>query len=180
MALVVEDGTGLTNANAFVSSTDFKAYLDARGYDHSASSQTQIEQAIIRATDFLSNSYRWGGFKRRGRGNAQGEQSLAFPRTDLVDRDGYSVPFDAVPHEIKDATIEVARLELTTPGAMTPTYTPHARVRMRKTGPLTTEFDLSSRDAEGARPVLLVVRDLIGIFLKAGARSHLSGESLRV
>lgn len=179
MAIVVEDGTGLTNADAFVSVAEFNAYCDTRGHDNSAYSTTQIEQAIVRATDFMSNSWRWDGFKRKGRGNADGEQALAFPRTHLVDRDGYSVSYTSVPREIKDATIEVARVELATPGTMTPSYTPHDRVKSEKVGPIAQEFDLSSRDAEGARPVLLVVRDLIGTFLKHGGTSRLSGETVR-
>ncbi|WP_306150736.1 DnaT-like ssDNA-binding protein [Roseovarius sp. MMSF_3281] len=178
MALTVEDGTGLSNANAFVSLAEFKAFCDLRG--HSYTTDPLIEQAIVRATDFMSNSWAWDGFKRKGRGNADGEQALAFPRTDLVDRDGYAVPYDSVPQEIKDATIEVARVELTTPGAMTPTYTPHERVKSEKVGPLSTVYDLSSYDAEGARPVILAVRDLIGAFLKNGGQSKLSGETMRV
>lgn len=179
MALIVEDGTGLTNANAFISVAYFKAYCDARGHDYSAYSDTQIETGIVRSTDFMSNSWRWDGFKLHGRGNAAGEQALAFPRTGLVDGEGRSVPYDEVPREVKDATSEVVRVELATPGIMTPSYTPHERVKSEKVGPLAQEFDLSSKDAEGARPVLLVVRDLIGIFLNGGGHSRLSGETVR-
>ena len=180
MTLIVEDGTGKTDANAFVDVAFFKAYCDLRGISYADYSDTQVEQAIVRATDFLTNSYRWQGFKRNERGNSDGEQSLAWPRSWVEDRNGYSVPNDEVPDEIKRATVEIARREAVTPGSMTPDYTPSERIKMEKMGPMAVEYDLSRTDAESVRPVLLVVRDLIGEFLATGSGSRIAGETARV
>ena len=179
MALVVEDGTGKTDADAFISVAYFKAYADARGHSYADYTDAQIEQAIIRSTDFLSDSFTWEGFKRNERGNLDGEQSLAWPRSWVEDRNGYSVPNDEIPDEIERATAEIVRRELETPGSMTPDYTPSERVKSERVGPLTVEYDLSRTDAESVRPVLLVVRDLIGQFLKRGAGSRIAGSSVR-
>ena len=180
MALVVEDGTAKTDANGFISMAYFKAYCDARGHDYSAYSDTLIEQGIVRATAFLSDSYKWAGERVKGRSAIGGGQALAWPRWDVVDDDGYSVPSDSVPDEIERATAEVTRRELVTPGAMTPDYTPSDRVKMERFGPVTFEYDLSRTDAESVRPVLLVVRDLIGPLLATGGGSIIQGSAVRV
>lgn len=179
MAITVEDGTGKTDADALISLAWFKAYHDARGNDYSSYTDAALEQAIVRATDYLSESYNWAGYKLKERGHNDGEQALAWPRSYVVDRNGYSVANDEVPTEVQRATAEVALYEAGTPGGMQPTYTPHDRVKSEKVGPLSTEYDLGRRDAEGARPVLLAVRDLIGQFLKAGAGNRLAGSVVR-
>ncbi|MEB3419910.1 DnaT-like ssDNA-binding protein [Salipiger marinus] len=183
MPIVVEDGTGKTDATAFISLAYFKAYCDARGHTYGAD-DTLIEQAIVRATAYLSDSYRWAGERIRGRSAIGGGQALAWPRSDVVDDDGYSVPADSVPDEIQRATAEVARRELSTPGAMTPDYTPSERVKSKtvKAGPVSsaTEYDLSRTDADSVRPVLLVVRDLIGPLLARGGGSMIQGSAVRV
>jgi len=63
MALVVENGTGLANANCYVSKADFLAYCDVRNLDLDAYSSPQIEAAIVVAAkdwedgehDFISD-----------------------------------------------------------------------------------------------------------------------------
>lgn len=179
MTLTVEDGTGLTNADALISLAYFKSYHDTRGNDYSAYADAALEQAIVRATDFMSESYCWAGFKLKERGHQDGEQALAWPRSYVVDRNGYSVANDEVPTEVQKATAEIALYEAGTPGGMQPTYTPHSRVKSEKVGPLAVEYDLSRGDAEGARPVLLAVRDLIGQFLAQGAGNRLTGSVVR-
>lgn len=179
MAIVVEDGTGLTNADAFISVAFFKEYHDARGNDYSDYANAALEQAIVRATDFISESHHWAGYKVKERGHRDGEQALAWPRSYVVDRNGYSVANDEVPTEVQKATAEVAFYEAGTPGGMQPTYVAHDRVASEKVGPLSIEYDLSRRDAEGARPVLLIVRDLIGQFLARGAGNRLAGSAVR-
>lgn len=180
MAITVEDGTGLTDADAFISVADLEAYCDARGKDHSTYSATEKEQAIVRATDYLSESFRWKGFKLKERGHSDGEQALAWPRTYVIDRNGYGVDSDVVPDEVEKATAEVAFFELGNVGAMQPSYTPHDRVRSERVGPISVEYDMSRTDAGGARPVLLIVRDLIGEFLDSASGSLIAGSTVRV
>lgn len=178
MTLTVEDGTGKTDADAFISVAYFEAYHDARGNDYSAYSEAQVEQAIVRATDYLSESYTWQGYKVKERGASGGAQSLAWPRTYVVDANGYAVASGEIPVEIQKATAEVALYEAANPGGMQPAYVAHARVKSERVGPLAVEYDLSSLDAQGARPVLLAVRDLVGQFLAKGGGSRLFGKAV--
>lgn len=178
MAIVVEDGTGLTNADALISVDYLESYCDARGKDYSSYTTAQEEQAIVRATDFMSESYTWQGFKLKERGHADGEQSLAWPRQYVIDRNGYSLASDSVPSEVQKATAELAFYELGNVGALQPVYTPSERVRMEKFGPVSFEYDMSRTDADAVRPVLLAVRDLIGQFIATGG-SRLAGRAVR-
>lgn len=179
MALTVEDGTGLTGADAFISLVYFKAYADKRGRSYAAYTDTQIEQAIVRATDYMSESFNWAGFKLKERGNSDGEQALAWPRTYVADRNGYDLADDIVPSEVERATAEVALYEMANPNGMQPAYVAHDRVKMEKVASIAVQYDLSRTDAEGARPVLLIVRDLIGQFLDNRGGSRLSGRTMR-
>lgn len=155
MALVVEDGTGLANADAFVSLAYADAYHSARGNTAWTGTDEAKEQAIRRATAFLSNAYRWKGERAQGR-----DQALAWPRSWVDDIEGHAVSATSVPWEVEQATCEVALRELTTPGTMTPDVTLTDRVRSEQVGPLRVEYlGLTSSDA--ARPVLTVVNDLV-------------------
>lgn len=62
------------------------------------------EVALRKATRYLTQKYgrRWQG-QRRHR-----DQALDWPRTDVVDRDGWPVDRDSVPQRVKDAQFEVA------------------------------------------------------------------------
>jgi hypothetical protein len=164
MALTVEDGTGLTTADAFVSLADFKAYCDARGRDYSSLSDTALEQAIVRATQYLSDAYVWQGWRVKERGHQDGTQALAWPRSGVVDRLGYSIAINSVPVEIVRATNEVAWYEANNVEALAPTYTPHEKVKSESVGEISITYESGSRSPAGARPVLLLVEDLIGQF----------------
>lgn len=175
MAITVEDGTGLAAADAFVSVAYADAYHSARGNSTWTGTDAVKEAAIVRATFYLSNSYRWQGYKVNQRA-----QALAWPRTGVMDADGYSVPDDEVPDEIEQACAEIALRELVTPGTMTPDYTPSERVKSERFGAVAFEYDLSAKGADSARPILLVVRDLIGPLLAAGQGTSISGTVDRV
>lgn len=179
MTITVEDGTGKVDADAFVSLADFKLYCDGRGKDYSAYADAALEQAIVRASDYLSNGFSWKGYKVNPRGASGGEQALAWPRTGVVDANGYSVASDSVPLEIEKATYEIAAVEMVTPGAMQPTYTPSERVKREKVGPLETEYHISDTSPQSARPVLLSVRDLIGGLLSTSGGSRIVGAAYR-
>lgn len=173
MTLTVETGTGSALADAFVSEAEADAYHAARGNSTWTGDSADKEVAIRRATSYVSESYAWAGYRKEGR-----DQALAWPRIDVTDREGFTIPSDQVPVEVKSATYEIALRELVTPGAMTPDYTPSDRVKMEKIGPMTVEYDLSRRDAGSVVPVIQVIQDLIGPFLrKTGGR--LGGEAVR-
>ena len=179
MTFTLEDGTAKTDANAFVSVTAFKAYCDLRGVSYSAYSDEQLEQAIVRGTDYLSEGFSWKGTKVKPRGTTGGEQALAWPRYNATDRNGYTVESDSVPWEVVRATCEVAIAEMASPGVMQPTYTPSERVKRERVDKLEVEYHVSNTSPQSARPILLRVRDLIGGLLDTTGGSRIVGTAYR-
>ncbi|NLS03616.1 hypothetical protein HGP14_09620 [Rhizobium sp. P32RR-XVIII] len=175
MALIVEDGSGMTDADAFISVEYADAYHSAMVNATWTGDVALKEGAIRRATAFLSNSYQWQGYKRQGR-----PQALAWPRVDVTDREGWGVAFDAVPVEIQKATAEVALRELVSPGSMNPDFLASEQVKREKIGQIEVEYLNANASAQSARPILLIVQDIIGPLLCKGAGNSLVGSSYRV
>ena len=177
MPFTVEDGSGVVGANALISVAQYKAHCDLRGVSYSGVTDAAIEQAIVRATDWL-NSLTWKGRRRYPRG-ASKVQGTAFPRVDMTDSEGFSVDYASVPDEVIDACAMVAVLEVAQPGAMKPTVTPGQMIKATSAGPVSVEFMGVRTDAESMRPVLLGVRDLISGLLSSYGRSPIVGAAYR-
>lgn len=124
MALVVEDGSGKSNADAYVDVAFADTYVtDFLGGDSdwSAASTTEKEVAIRRATQFLDGAYvhRWSGLRRFG------NQALAWPRYSVITSDFILLDSDVIPIEVKRATVEAAVRSFTVD--LTPDTTPSDR-----------------------------------------------------
>lgn len=103
MSFVVEDGTGKTNANSYVSTAYALDYFADRGNTSwSQMTQEKQETALIKATDYINSAFKWNGKKMTQ------EQALEFPRTKLVDANGYKV--EGVPVSLQQAVCECADL----------------------------------------------------------------------
>ena len=62
MSLIIEDGTGVTNANSYVSVAEFNSYATARNIDPTDYDTEQIEGALVVASvDFISVNYKFKG-----------------------------------------------------------------------------------------------------------------------
>lgn len=107
--LVVEDGTGLANANTYVSrseASDYHRLLDNAAW--AAASEHQQVAALINATQYVDLRFRYAGELVED----DPPQALAFPREDsdageLLDARGIDVS-GTVPVQIKQATMEYA------------------------------------------------------------------------
>lgn len=136
MAFVVEDGSGVEDANSYLNADAFKAYADARGlvYEDDAA---KIEQALIRATSWLDSTYRsrWPGARLNGRA-----QDLAWPRSDATDADGEEITEDEIPQEVLDATAEAAFRELTEVGSLSPDLERGGAIKSLKAGSVAIEY----------------------------------------
>ena len=101
MAFVVENGTGISNANSYASVAYYRTYWTERGRDVSAQTEAQIQAYLIRATDFIEKTFgdRWRGTR------STIVQSLGFPREGVV-IDGISLPSDMLPSSLLMATAE--------------------------------------------------------------------------
>jgi hypothetical protein len=100
MALIVENGTGLTDADSYISLAAFKAYADDRGYDYSAFADQLIEQKLRLGTQYVDTIQRYKAQRLLA------TQALEFPREELYDWSGLLVT--GVPMRVKHATAELA------------------------------------------------------------------------
>lgn len=94
MSLVVEDGTGLPDAESYASVSQADAYFAARGVVAWAGTTEAKEQALRRATDYMSATF---GLLWRSQ-RSKSAQALDWPR----------VGWAGVPETIKRACMELA------------------------------------------------------------------------
>lgn len=100
MSLVVENGTGLADAESYLSVADFKSYCTKWGYDYGATTDTVIEQKLRIATNFIDTNFRYKGIR------LVQTQGLEFPRQNLYDWSAYEVT--GLPARVIKACAELA------------------------------------------------------------------------
>lgn len=118
MALIVEDGTGKSDAESYLSVADCDTYWTKHGDPTTWSGATTAakEEALRMATQYLDVVY---GARFRGY-RVDEDQSLAWPRSGIIDRDGYEVPDDALPSKLEEATAEAAHRHITETDGLIP------------------------------------------------------------
>lgn len=109
MALTVEDGTGVAGADSYNETTEVETFADEYGYDKTgfkALDQTGKDAACRLAAVVLNDKYegRWPGLRRFE------EQGLPWPQTDGLYIDGFAIPYDEVPEEVKHGHAYLALL----------------------------------------------------------------------
>lgn len=105
MALTVEDGTGKTNAESYLSVSDADTYHSSFGNTSwSALTTANKEMALRKATRYLDNRFRarWVGSR------SNRDQALDWPRYGAIDLDGYLIDYNMLPEDLKRATAEAA------------------------------------------------------------------------
>lgn len=98
MAIIVEDGSIIANANSYISIADTRTYALARGTTLSAV-DADVEELIIKAMDYVESL----GFK--GIKFTQ-DQALQFPRANVY-VDGYLISTDEIPSDLIKGLNEV-------------------------------------------------------------------------
>ena len=109
MALNVENGSGLPNADSYVTVAEADAYLAKYGQDEdsswSSATEAQKEDAIRRATQ----EYLEGIYYNAWRGSIKTKtQRLSWPRIGSHDDAGRMIDSSVVPDQIKEASALVA------------------------------------------------------------------------
>lgn len=102
MALTPEDGTGLPNADTYITVAGYEFYAARIGATIPQSTEEEKEQALRKAVQALDTSYNWKGTR------ANREQSLAWPRAGVIDSDGFAVESNEIPLSIQYAQAELA------------------------------------------------------------------------
>lgn len=104
MALIVEDGTGLADAEAYIAVADADTYFAARGNATWAALTTeQKEQALRKGADYMGATY---GLRWKGERTVE-TQALDWPR-ECVYAFGVLVDSDEVPVAVQRANAELA------------------------------------------------------------------------
>ena len=103
MALIVEDGTGLSSADSYAPISYANAWHEARGRTDWVDGDDDLKDAAMRrAADYLDKR-----FGRRFLGYRSNQnQALEWPRYDAFDRDQF--PLSGVPQQLKRAQVEYA------------------------------------------------------------------------
>lgn len=100
MALIIEDGSIVANANSYVTDLEFTEYAALRGFTL-PSTAAEREYLLINAIDYLeSKDY-------MGTRSTPADQVLSFPRYDVYAND-YLIPSDSIPQGLKNAQMEAA------------------------------------------------------------------------
>lgn len=100
MALIVENGSGLSNADSYITLLAFQTFCDSRGYNYDAFDDEVMEQRLRIATSYIDTIFRYKGARSKV------EQALEFPRVDCLDWS--SLPVTGVPLRVKQACAELA------------------------------------------------------------------------
>ena len=144
MALVTDNGTGQATAESYAS----VAYADARhtAFGNTAWTGTDAvkEQALRRATAYMTQAYRgrWTGNRTTA------AQALDWPRWGVM-LEGFPVASNAIPADIANACADLALKALA--DDLAPDLT-RAIIR-EKVGPLETEYSAYSSQATSYRAV---------------------------
>jgi len=149
MALIVENGTGLSTAESYISVANASARMSALGNDTWATiTNAQMEEALRRATVHMKQAYRsrWSGMRLNS------TQALDWPRVSVV-VDGYSVASDSVPADIANACADLALKAAA--GDLAPDL--ERAIIREKVGPLETEYSAHSPQATRFRAIDLTL-----------------------
>lgn len=109
MALIVEDGTGLSTAESYISVTDADTYVAAfigadDVYDVATTGEKEI--AARQATKYIDGAYAWKG------DIYDADQALEWPRQNVCNDRGI-LPVSPLPVALEQATAEVIFLIVT-------------------------------------------------------------------
>ena len=172
MTIIVEDGSGLPDANSYVSMDDAAAYCAARGLTFATSPSAPGEAALIRATAAIDAAYRgrFPGYKANGR-----DQALEWPRGQAYDFEGLLIAGDEVPQEIINATCEAAVREFATAGSMMPDLERGGSVRRLKAGSVEIEYGANA----SAQTAFTIIDGILSGLLSGGSGGGLFGVAVR-
>lgn len=179
MSLVVEDGSGLANADSYVSLADASTIATSFGltFAISGGDEPLAEAALRRATVWLDASYRhrFSGWKRRYRA-----QALEWPRQGAYDTNSIPqyIPEDQVPVEIRRATVIAAVREKASPGSLSPDITPGEITKRLKVGSYEEEY-FGAGGVADQRPVVSMVDDVLASLLMITRGPALFGRAER-
>lgn len=133
MALVATPGAA--NANSYLTLQEANDYFASRLHAEAwaAASDPQKEAALIWATRLIDVQVLFNGIA------TSADQSLAWPRTSMLNQNGYAILSTVVPRQLKDATAELAFLLIQSDRTLS-SEVGEAGITSLRAGPVTLNF----------------------------------------
>ena len=134
----VEDGTGVADANSYITLADADQYVDNTSGDSTwtaPATDANKEKALRLATQYVDAEYadQW-----KGTASAD-NQSLDWPRAGVTLRDGYGIDSDEIPQALKDAVCELA-VDYLVNGTLMADVSSPGSVKRKQAGPVSIEY----------------------------------------
>lgn len=198
MALIVEDGTGMTTSESYMTVDEATTYHAARGNGAwTDGGLDEQEAALRRATTWIdiTHTLLFIGYRTKGR-----DQALEWPRTSAYVTwpangpapiagsipYGYyagqwnSIPTNEIPYELKKATAEAALREIVTPGVLFPDIQPNQIIKsVSVAGAVSVTYASSSVDQQ--RTLITIVgallRPLLDLSAEGGSNFGVGGRA---
>lgn len=130
MALIIEDGSQVVNANSYATDLEYTTYATLKGLTVGATAPLR-EIELLRAMDYLQ------GLEQSMKGTrASSTQELSFPRYNVL-LYGYLLASDKIPKELKNGQFEAAAYSVTN------TLTPNESIKnvsLERLGDLEVEY----------------------------------------
>lgn len=164
MPLVVEDGTGLVNAESYASVAEANTYHSNFNNSAWTGTDAQKEAALRKATQYLDATYKWRGVIHSA------TQALQWPRTSVYSVNGRDYD-NNVPSALKHATAELALSALG--GNLIDTLSSANYVKREKVGSLEVEYADGSPTGKEFPLVSKLLADLVDYKLGSGSVSLL-------
>lgn len=134
--LVVEDGSGIADAESYASLDQADAYCARKGIAWVGSTADK-HAALRRGTAWIDDTYRsrYPGCRVKGRG-----QGLEWPRDHARDGGGNIIEADEIPVELINATIEASARELAEPNSLAPDLDRGGQIKTIKAGSVEIDY----------------------------------------
>lgn len=163
-SIVVEDGTGLSTANSYMSSTTANGHLEEWYKILGLSAAPTVGDIdCTTGTYWLDTEFvnRWKGFRLNQ------DQALAFPRVGIVDFDGWYVDSDEVPAKIVVAASIMAYYANTEASSIMPNQSSPGTIKREKKKAAVIEKEVEYMGGKEQEKYYRVVEDLLRDFITA-------------
>ena len=155
MALIIEDGTGVANAQAWSDAADCITFATTYYGSSLTGSTAEKEATILRTVNYM-NALNWKGATTFGRA-----QELAWPRTGVTD-----IGINEIPREIIKAQHILARAEHARIGTLAPAGSVAGQVTREKVdGVVDITYAETDGNVENQRVTVTDAMDLLAPFL---------------
>jgi hypothetical protein len=161
--MIVEDGTGLVDADSMLSVANAEAFLSARGFTEFALlTLAQKEAALVNASEFISTAFTFVGYRKTL------DQAQAWPRVAGLDGPRIRIP-SGVPRIVQIAVARVANAIAVQATDMFGTVNGGDLLKRAKAGSVEVEFaDTAAQLVASGRASFPWLNDLLAPLVISG------------